>query len=171
VPLVVAVVVLVAVLAGAGVVLAMSGDDDPAAPTPSATTVGTGGGSNTSTSASTVTDETTSPGQGDEAEAEAVVRAYFQAVIDKDCPTIVASASPDVFAEGRPGSDPRQVCEEAVAAGLLDYGDYSLDGLEIEGNDGDTISFIAYEMLDGTGYTETIVLQKVDGSWKISHII
>jgi hypothetical protein len=167
---VVVLVVLAVVLVGGAVVLATGGDDDdPEAP--SLETVDTGAGGGGDGPASTATDQTTAPADADEAAAEAVVRAYFQAAVDKDCPTMVASASPDVFAEGSPGSDPLQVCEEAAAAGMLDFGDYSLDRLEIEGNDGDTISFIAYETLDGTSYTETIVLQKIDGTWKIDLII
>jgi hypothetical protein len=114
---------------------------------------------------------TTTPAQGDEAEAEAVVRSYFQAVIDKDCEAIVASASQAVFAEGSPDTDPMEVCERAAAMGMFDFEDYSLDGLEVIGNDGDTIRFTAYEMLDGTGYTETIIVTNRDGPWKIDDIV
>jgi hypothetical protein len=166
---VVVIAVLAVVLVGAAVVLATGDGDDDEPAGPSLTSIDTGGGGDTP--GSTVTDETTASDDPDEAAAEAVVRAYFQAAVDQDCPTMVASASPDVFAGGDPSRTPLEVCEDAKAAGMLDFDDYSLDRLEIEGNDGDTISFIAYEQLDGTGYTETIVLQKIAGDWKIDQII
>ncbi len=128
-------------------------------------------GRDLTTTASTAPEETTTPAQGDEAEAEAVVRSYFQGVIDKDCQAIVASASQAVFAEGSPDTDPMEVCERAAAMGMFDFENYSLDGLEVIGNDGDTITFTAYEMLDGTGYTETIIVTNREGPWKIDDIV
>jgi hypothetical protein len=152
--------VLVLVLVGGGLVLARRGDE-PENPSPSASTT-------TTTSGST---ESTTPAQADEAAAEAVVRTYFQGILDKDCEAIVASASQNVFAEGSTDTDPMHVCEVAASAGMFDFEGYSLDGLEVIGNDGDTISFTAYEMLDGTGYTETIVVTNAEGPWKIDRIV
>jgi hypothetical protein len=156
---------LAVVLIGGGVALALRGGDDEGDGG-----TGTDGGGSTTT-ASTAPTTTTTPAQGDEAEAEAVVRSYFQGVIDKDCDAIVGAASPQVFADAVTDQTPMQVCERASLMGMFDFDDYSLDGLEVIGNDGDTIRFTAYEMLDGTGYTETIIVSDYDGKWMIDDIV
>jgi hypothetical protein len=170
--LVVVVAVVAAVLVVGAIVAANRGDDDEAGdPGPSSSTTATTAAGDPSSTGDP--SETTTAPATDEDAAEAAVRSYFKGVIDKDCPAIVAASTETVWAPATADNpeDAIASCQRAVAAGELDYENYSLDRLEVSGHDGGTISFTAYEMLDGYGYTETIFVSQHDDDWKIDRIL
>jgi len=118
----------------------------------------------------TTTAAGTKAGGPDEVAAEQAVRTYYQAVLDKDCPTMLRVASQTVWAADNPG-DALAGCQQAMATTDYKARGFRLDGLTVLSHHGDTVSFTTDEQMDGQSSTETVVVTKRDGVWKVDRFI
>jgi len=147
---------LLAVVAIAGgIVLATGGDDDHGGPAASTTT--------TTTARTT----TTAAGDPDEAAAKQAVRDYYQAVIDRDCATIIRVSSETVWADA---PDETAACQHAIATSEVTDSNYTLVDVVVTGHQGDSITIDAYQQLNETKYLETATVTKRGGVWKIDRL-
>jgi hypothetical protein len=174
---VVAVLVAAAVIGGGFVLSACGGDDDS---TETSAESGTSGDDEAADPSGDEPTDDASAGDGSSdgepngdgsaaAEAEAVVRNYFQAVVDQDCQAMFAAVTESSWTNGASSADQAvSQCEDAVAAGELDIeGEITLDNIVVTEESADRVTFDVTETIAGEQLTEPFTVVNEGGEWKI----
>jgi hypothetical protein len=179
----VGVLVLVALIAG-GIVLVAGGDDDDGSDDVAAESDQAGDSDGSDGSDDSDSGDSDDSGNGDgnsnnnsggsgDAEdveaAEAVVRNYFDAVLDQDCQAMFDAVTESTWSASADDEDEAiEQCEASVEAGELDFdGEASLDELTLVDQSDDSVTLEATETIDGEVLREEFLVVDEDGEWRI----